>query len=325
MKLRSPIVLTAIGVIATLVLAVAVVMVLLRAGGAKAVSDNAGLIGALVALGGVFTAQMVSIALEDQRTREARDLEVQRTRVAALQNYLKDVGELLIEKSLHQAVSGDSLSTVVRAQTMAVLEGLDPDRKRILLRFLFESKLIGRGEVQPPVVSLASANLTYANLREVHLSGAYLVGCRLSGANLSGAGLNSCRLAGVRLIGADLTSADLSMTNLDLSDLREANLFRAGLQRAEVLRADLGGADLTRADLSEADLSGTYLFGAKLSGANLSGANLQEAKELTEKQIKWTIGSNTTKLPEGFYRPELWSKNIDEQIEILREHMYGPD
>ena len=304
----------------TLVLALMVVVALLRAGGAKSVSDNAALIGALVALGGVFTAQMVSIALEDQRTREARDLEVQRMRVAALQNYLKDVGELLIEKSLHQAVSGDSLSTVVRAQTMAVLEGLDPDRKRILLRFLFESKLIGRGEDQPPVVSLASANLTYANLREAHLSGAYLVGCRLSGANLIGAGLNSCRLAGVRLIGADLTSADLSMTNLDLSDLREANLFRAGLHEAEVLRADL-----TSADLSGADLSGTFLFGANLSGADLSGANLQEAQELTQNQIEWTIGSNTTKLPEGFYRPELWRKNIDEQIKILREHMYGPD
>jgi hypothetical protein len=34
------------------------------------------------------------------------------------------------------------LSTVVRAQTLSVLEGLDPDRKRILLRFLYESGLI---------------------------------------------------------------------------------------------------------------------------------------------------------------------------------------
>jgi hypothetical protein len=45
-KFRSPTGLTAIGVIATLVLAVAVVMVL-RTGGSNALSDNAGLIGAL--------------------------------------------------------------------------------------------------------------------------------------------------------------------------------------------------------------------------------------------------------------------------------------
>jgi type III secretory pathway component EscR len=81
-NVRSPAVLTAIGVIATLILAVAVVMVLLRTGGAKGVSDNAGLIGALVALGGVFTAQMVSIALEDGRTQEARKIEEQRTKEA---------------------------------------------------------------------------------------------------------------------------------------------------------------------------------------------------------------------------------------------------
>ena len=133
---RSPTVLTAIGVIATLVLAVAVVMVLQRTGDAKAVSDNAGLIGALVALGGVFTAQMVSIALEARRSQESRELEGQRVHEAALQNYLEVVGELLFEKPLHRASPGDNLSTVVRAQTLSELEGLYPERERILLQFL---------------------------------------------------------------------------------------------------------------------------------------------------------------------------------------------
>jgi hypothetical protein len=138
LNLRSPAGLTAIGVAATLVLALMVVLTLLLTGGAKAVSDNAVFIGALVALGGVFTAQMVSIALEDRRTQEAR-----------LQNYFETVGELLIEKPLRRASPGDHLSTVVRAQTLSVLEGLDPDRKRILLRFLYESGLIHKDE---PVV-----------------------------------------------------------------------------------------------------------------------------------------------------------------------------
>src|SRR5215213_8138264 len=35
-----------------------------------------------------------------------------------------------------KASTGDKLSTVVRAQTLSVLEGLDPERKRILLLFL---------------------------------------------------------------------------------------------------------------------------------------------------------------------------------------------
>ena len=74
LKLRSPAVLTVIGIGATLVLSAAVIVVLLRfGGGAKAVSDNAALIGALVALGGVFTTQLVNSALEGQRAQQARE------------------------------------------------------------------------------------------------------------------------------------------------------------------------------------------------------------------------------------------------------------
>jgi cation transport ATPase len=81
LKLRSPAVLTIIGVTATVVVALMVVITLLLTGGGKAVSDNAALIGALVALGGVFTTQIVNSALEAQRAQQARNTEqVQRER-----------------------------------------------------------------------------------------------------------------------------------------------------------------------------------------------------------------------------------------------------
>jgi len=104
-----------IGGIATLVLFLLVVMLLLRTGGAKAVSDSAAVIGALVALGGVFTAQMVSIALDDRRTKEARDLESQRARDDASQAYLDQMSLLLLDKdrSLRQST--------------ATVKSIDPD------------------------------------------------------------------------------------------------------------------------------------------------------------------------------------------------------
>jgi hypothetical protein len=157
---------------------------LLLTGGSKALSDNAALIGALVALGGVLTAQMVSITLEDRRTNEARELEAQRAHEAALQNYFDQVGTLLIEQPLRRASPGDNLSTVVRAQTLSVLEGLDPERKRILLLFLYESGLIYKSK---PVVSLIAAKLLGASLIEASLSGADLSGADLSYANLTDA------------------------------------------------------------------------------------------------------------------------------------------
>jgi hypothetical protein len=232
--LRSPAVLAAIGVVATLVLALVVVMALLQTGDATAVSDNAALIGALVALGGVFTAQMVSIALDDRRTQEARDLEAQRVREAALQNYFAAVGELLIEKALRRAMPGDNLSTVVRAQTSSVLPGLDPDRKRILLLFLYESGLIYERKL---VVSLVAANLREANLGET-----------------------------------DLHEANLSETNLHMTYLGEANLGEADLSHTYLSNAYLIRADLSSASLSGTNLSGAFLsIGPGLCGTSENG------------------------------------------------------
>src|SRR5215211_1566763 len=218
LKLRNPAVLMAIGVIATLVLAIAVVLALLRTGGAKAVADNAALIGALIALGGVFTAQLVSIALDDRRTKESRELEAQRAHEAALQNYFEQVGTLLIEQPLHRASLGDNLSTVARAHSLAVLEGLDPLRKRILLQFLFESGLIHKDK---PVVSLAAANL--------------------GGADLSGADLN----------GADLSGADLRKADLRKAHMSEAILYEADMSGAILTRTNLSEAKLSNVDLSK--------------------------------------------------------------------------
>src|SRR5215211_4156534 len=84
--LQIPGVLTAVGSIATLVVTAAVVVVLLRfGGGAKAVSENAAIIAALVALGGIFTTQMVNSALEDRRAQTAHNIEVERAQEAAVQ------------------------------------------------------------------------------------------------------------------------------------------------------------------------------------------------------------------------------------------------
>ena len=52
-----------------------VVITLRLTAGAKAVSDNAVLISALVVLGGVFTSQMVNSALEDRRAQQVRETE----------------------------------------------------------------------------------------------------------------------------------------------------------------------------------------------------------------------------------------------------------
>jgi uncharacterized protein YjbI with pentapeptide repeats len=290
LKLRSPLLFAALGVVATLVLAIVVVKVLLRTGGDTALSDNAALIGAVVALGGVFTAQLVSIALEDQRTNEtnrlegqrasrALELEERRAGEAALQNYFEQVGELLIEKPLREASPEDNLSTVVRAQTLAVLQGLDPDRKRILLLFLYESGLINMAK---PVVSLVLADLTGANLHQTRLSKANMNHADLSNANLDYAFLDGANLHWTNLGRAELNGARLHGADLSKTFLREAKLRGAKLRDADLRDADLRDADLSDADLSGANLSGaTGITNEQLEqeAASLEGATMPDGSK----------------------------------------------
>src|SRR5215217_1605997 len=210
-----------IGGTGTLVLFIVVVMLLWRTGGAKLVSDNAALIGAMVTLGGVFTAQMVSIALDDRRSQEARDLEKQRAQDDASQAYLDQMSLLLLDKDrpLRQSIEGDEVRTLARARTLTVLPRLDGAEKANVVQFLYESDLITKDTFLVDLhqsdlrkAGLSGANLTSANLNEADLSEADLRGAYLRGADLRGA----------KPIGADLGGAYLKGANLRDANLREA-------------------------------------------------------------------------------------------------------
>jgi hypothetical protein len=300
---RKPITVGIIGVLVTIVLVVTVVIVLLLTGNAKTVSNNAALIGALAGLGGVFTTQMVTSALEDQRrrearnteanrtqearaieakrTQEARDIEERRARAAALQAYLDRMGNLLGEKGVRDKPDERALA---RAHTLAVLEGLDPKRKRVVVQFLRESNLIPR-EVpgkQDKIVALSGANLTEADLSELDLEEARLAGAFLDRANLRKAHLPHADLGGTRLHGADLTGANLS----------GASLWNAQLQSKLDLR------------LEAANLSGANLSGADLRGAELGKADLHDAIGITNEELEQQASSlEGTIMPDGSKHP----------------------
>ena len=97
------------------------------------------------------------------------------------------------ERPLRRSTIGDDLSVVARAQTLAVLEGLHPDGKGILLQFLYESNLI---KVEKAVISLVGANLQGSSLGGAYLDGADLDGADLAEAYLEGAYLHAASLRG---------------------------------------------------------------------------------------------------------------------------------
>jgi uncharacterized protein YjbI with pentapeptide repeats len=170
------------------------------------------IIPAVLAAGGLWFNQQ-------QRQREL-EIADRRAQDEALQAYLDQIGQLLLDKDnrLRDSQETDEVREVrvlARAQTLTVLDRLDDGRhKRSVVRFLYESGLIFRDRVAED-----------PTLKEADLSGVYLHR-------------------------GHLRQADLRWANLRQADLREADLREADLTGAILSGADLSGAD------SGADLSG---------------------------------------------------------------------
>ena len=219
---------------------------------------------ALVVISFLFTMQQDARQqqTEDQRAQAERRLAEQSAQDEALQAYLDQLSSLLLEKDLRKSEEGSEVRTLARARTATVIQRLDADGNRNVIRFLNE------------------AGLTKASPSSIRL---------LAGVDLQGAHLR----------GIDLVSADLNDANLSDADLSNANLLDANLRGAELSNADLSDADLKYADLIEADLSNASLNGADLSDANLSNAR-GITKEQLEKQtenLKGAIMPDRSKHP----------------------------
>jgi hypothetical protein len=160
LRLRSPEArAVAIGVLATLVIALVVVIFLLLAGGGKAVSDNAALIGALVALGGVFTTQLVNITLEAQRAQDR-----------ALQAFLDQMSHSNTPSDaysqLRTAAASGHKRAVLRAKMQTLLLQLDGKRKGVLLSFLHGAMLTRKKAITPYEYTKEGVELKYTKKRE---------------------------------------------------------------------------------------------------------------------------------------------------------------
>jgi DNA segregation ATPase FtsK/SpoIIIE-like protein len=193
-------------------------------------------------------------SIENQRADHEREIQKQQAQDIALQAYLSQMGQLILEEDLRDPEEvSERVSTLARVRTITVLSRLDPNRKHSVMQFLIEAHLVqgvGQGGecCKEPIIALHGASLRDVTFPNAPLEGAYLGGADLSGANLRG---------------AYLSDADLGGANLDEANLRDADLRDADLSDAHLSDAGLSGASLSEAYLSEADLSDANLSGAK--------------------------------------------------------------
>jgi uncharacterized protein YjbI with pentapeptide repeats len=161
----------------------------------------------LAAIGLWFAAQQDARQqqIEESRARSDRQIEEQRAQDAALQAYLDQMSQLMLEGDLRSSEEGSEVRTLARARTRTVLARLDDHRKGSVVQFLYEASLINK---EHPIVSLSGVGLRGADLSQLDLSEA----------NLSGAVLRDADLSEAYLIETDLGDADLH--DADLHDAR---------------------------------------------------------------------------------------------------------
>jgi uncharacterized protein YjbI with pentapeptide repeats len=211
------------------------------------------------------------------------------------------------QKSLNPEISErellNSATDIIKARTLSILRRFDNDaeRKTSVIRFLSESDIISKLQLDLSRVNLAGVNLAGAMLANVNLLYVNLIDADLSFANLTRANLLNADLGSVNfhgailvetnffdanlckadLFNADCRLADFSGATLDAADLRKAKLIKAQftsakLNRARLDSANLNGADLEDAELGKAMLRSATICGANLKKADLSGANLRD-------------------------------------------------
>src|SRR5215208_6796629 len=212
--------------------------------------------------------------LENQRAEAERELAEQRAQDEALQAYLDQMSQLILDRKLLEVeqgdpvhAPGDPVHTLAQASTSTAILRLDAKHNESVTHFLINSDLSVRSEDSARL--LRGSTLSHAKLSGAHLPNADLGDADLSGADLSNALLDNADLV------AHLPNADLSGASLIGADLSDANLFSADLSDANLI-----GADLSRSVLDNANLSG-----AVLDNANLGGADGITNEELDQKAV----------------------------------------
>jgi len=230
--------------------------------------------------------------LNRSERKTEREIAKDRQQEQALQSYLDQMTELLLEKDLGNTENIE-IRLVAKTRTLTVLRGLDGQRKRYVLQFLRDAKLIGgifEGKQKSPVFDLADADLSYADLR-----GADLSSVNLEKANLQHADLRGVKTFETHFIDADMRYANLQGANPYMSYFYRTDLSNANMRGAIFWDQVLKETKLQFADLREADFSNNSgLLDVDLTGANLKGAKIPEQR-LTAKSLKGTIMPDGTK------------------------------
>ncbi len=132
----------------------------------------------LVVIGLIFEMQQAD--RQQATEKQQQELAEQRAQDEALQAYLNQMSQLMLDRKLLEAEQGDLVHTLAQARTSTVILRLDAEHNESVTRFLSNSGLALDGETSARLLS--DITLSHATL-----SDAFLPNADLSYANLDGA------------------------------------------------------------------------------------------------------------------------------------------
>ena len=185
-----------------------------------------------------------------------------------LSTYLNEMSRLLIDFNFN--LSKQVRSIVVRPKTLTALHQLNPQRKVLLLEYLYESNLIRSRHY---IFEQYTTDLREADLKQIDLNPKEFDRRPLTYLSLVGTHLNEAKFDQCQLNGADFELAQMAKASFRGSLLENVNFFRTSL-----INTDFTDAIISRSDL-------TY--------ANLTGSNI------TDEQLASTLTYHRAILPNG--------------------------
>jgi uncharacterized protein YjbI with pentapeptide repeats len=217
----------------------------------------------------VFTMQQDSSAraMREQDQRQADE----NNRRLMFKEYIDDMKELLLDEHFDESINQSLLQ--IRMQTLTVLKYLDDDRKRDVIKFLYENQLIVHD--QPRTVNLRGADLTgikfrkssteACNLSHIYLPGIYAQNIQFKGCILIHAVFNDSSMAGATFDSCHLWAATFSKTNLSRAYFLNNRMYQVKLDGAILVGSSIRDSlfqevDLKNADLYRSDISDKLLF-----------------------------------------------------------------
>lgn len=228
-------------------------------------------------------------------TRRSQDLSIadKYQRDSVFNSYIRELTGILLRNKFE--LNRPLLDSVIRPMTLTILRQLDSSRKVLLLKFLYESKML-QTNFEETRVDLTDADLDHIEINEIHLHNLSLVGSSLKNATF---------------IRTDLTNADFERVDLSNSrffnvNLNQVSFYRTNLQHVDFSQSKFSRTDLTKSNLNQSTINRSQFAGVSLfNHAILSNGEEAFSENLIEKKDRCSADN--------------WFQSKLNQIEITKQ------